>query len=264
MTADRRPRMLPARPHRTLALGLALVALLAARGVSASGPYQEGQDIEITGTVTDEAGHAVEGVTVVLEASRRAWRWSAINLEDKGRTIVDTARRQGRTDAGGRFTIAWRWHDYYNRFALLTARPAADGSGKLVEIERIDLTRRIEQGSPVVTSFIIPSSARPAPTPTSGSRSGSAPATGAGPSRPPAGSDAVTQRFEQAAQSVDEKNVYEAHGRPDRVEVFDRPGAQEVTWWYFEDGKAYRFEDGDLVQVVPFDPVEPFEDGGRR
>lgn len=247
MAAVRRPRMDSARPHRTLALGLALLALLAAAVVEA-GPYREGEDIEITGTVTDEAGHAVEGVTVVLEASRKAWRWSAVNLEEKGKTIVDTVRRRATTDAGGRFTIPWRWHDYYNLFALLTARENA--AGKLVEIERIDLTRRIRQGSPVVTTFIIPTSARPAST----GREAAAPA----PQPSAAARPTVSQRFAEAARSADERQVFQAQGQPDRVDVFDAPEAQEVTWWYFQLGKAYRFRDGELVQVVPFDPVEPF------
>ncbi len=48
-------------------------------------------------------------------------------------------------------------------------------------------------------------------------------------------------------------------GRPDRLKTFDYPDYEEVSWWYFADGKAYRFRDGKLDQVVHFEPVEPFD-----
>jgi hypothetical protein len=244
MAADYRPRMDLARLHRTVALGLALVAL--GTGGVAAGPYQEGQDIEITGTVTDEAGKAVEGVTVVLEAARRAWRFGALNLEEKGRTIVDTASRKATTGPGGRFTIAWRWHDYYNHFELVAGRTVRDAGGeRLVEIERIDLSRRIRQGSPVVTSIILPAASPPRQ-------------AGARPASPTPVQERVAERFDEAVRSEDEKRIVETHGRPDRVQVLDHTDYQEVTWWYFAAGKAYRFQDGELVQVIPFDPVEPF------
>jgi len=236
----------PVRAHRTVALGLALFSL-GAGGMAEAGPYQEGQDIEITGTVTDEAGKAVQGVTVVLEAARRAWRFGALNLEEKGRTIVDTASRKATTGPGGRFTIAWRWHDYYNQFELVAGRIVRDaGRERLVEIERIDLSRRIRQGSPVVTSIIIPAAA-------------SEPLR-AGPRQAPPtpAQQRVAERFSEAVRSEDEKRVFESHGRPDRVQVFDHTDYQEVTWWYFAAGKAYRFQDGALAHVIPFDPVEPF------
>jgi hypothetical protein len=237
--------MVPVRPHRSLVPGLVLVlCALAAGGAQARAPYAEGEEIEITGTVTNEAGQAVDGATVALEASRRAWRFRAANVEEKGRTVVDTARREATSGPGGRYTIPWRWHDYYNRFDLVVGRTVATTSGpQFQEIERIDLDRRIRQGSPVVTSFIIPSAKGP-----------SRPAATA----PPTASDRVEARFSDAVRSADERRVFADQGRPDRVEVLDHADYQEVTWWYFRAGKAYRFQDGELAQVVPFDPVEPF------
>jgi hypothetical protein len=44
-------------------------------------------------------------------------------------------------------------------------------------------------------------------------------------------------------------------GRPDRIRNVQYPGYLESSWWYFESGKVYRFHDGRLQQVVPFDPV---------
>lgn len=232
---------------------VAVLAALPTASLEARGPYSEGEEIEITGTAIDEDGGAVVGAMIVLRASRVGWSFRAINLEDKGRTVKDTTERSTRTDANGRFTIPWRWHDYYNRFELL-AGTASERGGKTMFAQkaRIDLTSRIRQGSPVVTSFTLaPSSgssrvASPPPTP--------APPRAQAPARP----SSAAERFNEAASSDDERRILREMGQPDRVEVFDGPAAQEVTWWYFRLGKAYRFVDGDLDEVSSFEPVEPF------
>jgi hypothetical protein len=43
------------------------------------------------------------------------------------------------------------------------------------------------------------------------------------------------------------------------VQTLEYPDYDEVTWWYFEQGKAYRFREGELQQVVNFDPVTPID-----
>ena len=67
----------------------------------------------------DPNGHALEGIEVVLRASRVGWSFGALNLEDRGRAVKDVSDRSTTTDAQGRFTLEWRWYDYYNRFELL-------------------------------------------------------------------------------------------------------------------------------------------------
>jgi hypothetical protein len=44
-------------------------------------------------------------------------------------------------------------------------------------------------------------------------------------------------------------------GKPDRIRNVQYPRHLESSWWYFESGRVYRFRDGRLEQVVPFDPV---------
>jgi hypothetical protein len=60
------------------------------------------------------------------------------------------------------------------------------------------------------------------------------------------------REFLATIDTDDERRVYQSQGKPDRVEERGR----ERTWWYFEHGRAYRFRDGALVEVKPFDPVE--------
>ncbi len=208
-----------------------VAAFLAGAVAGARAPYAEGEEIHITGTVVDAAGRPVSGATVLLEAFRVEWSFRAINLLDRGRTTVDTVTRRSETDETGRFVFDWTWHDYYNRFEL-AAGVSVEGAGGagFRELTRVDLSRRIGEGSPVVTTLAISDAAVVA----------------------------AADVFASALDTDDERRVYDQLGQPERVETFDRPGVQEVTWWYFGLGKAYRFEDGRLVQVVPFDPVEPF------
>jgi hypothetical protein len=210
---------------------LAVAALVTGAPADARAPYAEGERIQITGTVIDAEGRPVPETTVRLEASRVEWRFSAINFQDRGRATVDNVSRETETDGAGHFVIDWTWHDYYNRFALAAGvRVPSPGGQSFRELVRVDLDRRIGEGSPVVTTLAV--------------------ADGA--------AVAALDRFADALDTDDERRVYEQLGPPERVETFDRPDYQEVTWWYFRLGKAYRFQDGRLDQVVPFDAVEPF------
>ncbi|MGH9465027.1 MAG: carboxypeptidase-like regulatory domain-containing protein [Thermoanaerobaculia bacterium] len=212
---------------------VAVAALVTGPPAAARAPYAEGEEIQITGTVVDAAGRPAPGTTVRLEASRVEWSFGAINFQDRGRVTVDGVSRETQADDAGQFVIEWTWHDYYNRFALAAGVTVTGPGGRgFRELTRVDLGRRIVEGSPVVTTLAI--------------ADGTAVAV------------AVADRFAAALDTDDERRVYEQLGQPERIETFDRPDYQEVTWWYFQLGKAYRFQDGRLVQVVPFDPVEPF------
>ena len=68
--------------------------------------------------------------------------------------------------------------------------------------------------------------------------------------------DCEAFRGEMASvRTDDQRKVYQEMGKPDRIRNVQYPGHLESSWWYFESGRVYRFRDGRLEQVVPFDPV---------
>jgi hypothetical protein len=143
----------------------------------------------------------------------------------------NTRRLATVTDESGEFRLPWRWDDYFNRFDLVVAVSVRTTEGdELVELQRVDLSRRTQGGSPVVSAIQV------------------------------ADTDLVKsrQQFLAALDSEDERKVYEQAGQPERLDRVRFPDYEEVTWWYFRHGRAYRFHDGTLQQVIPFAPVEPF------
>jgi hypothetical protein len=220
----RRP---PPQPLRWLTAAVLLGVAFPAAGTA----YSEGEEIQFTGLVVDAAGRPVPQATVLLEAFRVQWSFHGLNRADRGRVAVDGVTRRVQTDDAGRFTLDWTWHDYYNRFELAAGVMLREPGGeRFRELARVDLGRRVDEGSPVVTTLTIADAALVA----------------------------AAHAFAAALETNDERRVYEQLGQPEQVATFERPDYQETTWWYFRLGKAYRFEDGRLVQVVPFDPVEPF------
>lgn len=191
-----------------------------------AGPYREGEFIDIAGTVTDSDGMPIPDVKVVLHAERRVFRIGAL-----GRTTRDTVRNVTTTDPGGQFEFRWRWVDYYNRFEIQAGMPTRSSAGESFEIlANLDLSDRIRKGSPVVASLVI--------------------------------DDTLfvesLKEFLASVDRADEKRIYDEMGIPDRVQHAEGTGDDEVTWWYFRSGKAYRFEAGQLQQVIHFDPITPF------
>ncbi len=63
------------------------------------------------------------------------------------------------------------------------------------------------------------------------------------------------RQFLASIQTEDQRKVYQEMGKPDRIRNIQYPTYLEASWWYFESGRVYRFRDGRLEQVVPFDPV---------
>ena len=213
------------RPRSSVVLLLCLVSL-AAGSVGSAGPYPEGEFIEIAGAVTDAEGLPIPDLTVVLEASRKAFSVTRMKSTERDSTRVSTE-----TDSTGQFNLQWRWVDYYNHFELQVG--VAEGIGDDAELqvfERVDLSKRIRGGSPVVTNVT------------------------------------VTERryldtmrdFSDSIDTEDERRIFEEMGNPDRVQKILSGNHEEVSWWYFQSGKAYRFRDGVLEQVVHFEPIEPF------
>ena len=231
MTSPRTGSVAAAPRRRRLAPALALAALLLGAAVpppAAAGrfPYAQGDEVTFTGVVTDAAGVPLPELQITLEASR-----AAFNIKRLGRVRENTRRLATVTDESGEFSLPWRWDDYFNRFDVVVAVPVRTPEGEeLVELQRVDLSRRTQQGSPVVAAIQV------------------------------VDTDLVETRrqFLAALDSEDERKVYEQAGQPDRLDQVRFPDYEEATWWYFRHGRAYRFRDGTLHQVIPFEPVEPF------
>lgn len=213
-------------PSFGLKLGLAILVLLAAVGVEA-GPYREGQPLEITGSVTDAEGMPVPDVTVVLKVRRKAF-----SFKKMGRTTRDTVEVSTRTDARGEYSLEWRWYDYYNRFELKAGVPVRKpGEEELEVLAEVDLGARMKQGSPVIANLVIEDTRFV---------------------------DSLRD-FVADLDSDAKREVYDEVGKPDRVQIIQYPTFDEVTWWYFQVGRAYRFRAGELDQIEEFDPVSPFQ-----
>lgn len=190
--------------------------------------YKKGEPIEITGVVTDTSGTPIEGVRVLLQAARSGFSVRSFRVEDQHTTrVADTTDRQGG------YSIRWPWNDYYNHFDLVVGIPVkrAGGREELHELARLDLTPKIRSGSPVVSAVTV------------------------------ADTDflAELRRFVASVDTPDEQRIYDQMGKPDAVDHLHAADHVESSWFYFNQGKAYRFRDGDFVEVVDFAPVRPFE-----
>lgn len=203
------------------------VLLLAAASPLAAARIAQGENVQVTGVVTDPQGRPLSNVRVSFEATR-----TYFSVRRFQRTQTEEIRRvAATTDAGGQFTIAWPWDNYFNHFELVVGVPVRKARKEtLVELAREDITRRFQGGSPVVVSLVVQAK----------------------------NAEFVTKLRELLAsiQSDDERRVYDEMGKPDKVERVVYPGRTEVSWWYFDAGRVYRFKDGRLEQVVPFEPVQ--------
>ena len=191
-----------------------------------AGPYPEGEFIEIVGAVIDTEGMPIADMTVTLEGSRKAFSVTKMKSTERDRTRIST-----KTDSAGQFSLRWRWVDYYNHFELLVG--VAEGAGDDAELEvfeRADISKQIRGGSPVVTNVTVAERR---------------------------GVDTL-QDLSASVDTEDERRIFAEMGNPDRVQRTVSGDHEEVSWWYFQSGKAYRFKDGVLDQVVHFEPIEPF------
>jgi hypothetical protein len=212
------------RPRPVLPCLLALALLLAALPCAAAARYAQGERLQITGIVSDPQGQPIQGVRVVLAGSRNVF-----SLREFRRVDQNTRPVAATTDAAGSFTIEWPWDSYFNKFELIAGVPVRRAGGKeeLQELARVDVTSQILAGSPVVTALTIENR------------------------------KFIDQlrAFLATVESDDERRIYQEMGKPDRVRAVRYPDYEEASWWYFESGRMYRFRDGKLEQVVPFDPV---------
>lgn len=224
-TPDRSPHLrAPRFPWQVLALAVLLAVSLASPAAAVH--YKQGDPIQLTGIVSDAKGSPLAGVRVILEASRSYFSIRQLRRDEKDvRTVLAT------TDDHGSYTIVWPWDSYYNRFSIVVGVPVKLRSGeKLQELDRQEVTRQVAGGSPVVVSAVIQDR----------------------------GFLDRYRAFLASIQTDDQRKVYDELGKPDKVQNVQLPGHLESSWWYFEIGRVYRFRDGRLEQVVPFDPVKGF------
>lgn len=218
--------------RRTAGLLAAALVLLSALPASAlsilGGRFETGQRVEVTGLVTDPDGRPLADVEVVLELAREVF-----SLRELGRTTKKVTPVTTTTNGRGEYTIAFPWDDYYNKFELVVGVPVRGRNGeRFTELERVDLTRRLQKGSPVVATVTVENAAF----------------------------IRNLREFLAAVDSEDEQRVYRELGRPDRVRETKSPNQSETAWWYFDVGRVYRFVDGRLRGTERFDPVEGFEE----
>jgi hypothetical protein len=216
-----------------------LAILLCAAGISAVGflgpgarpaaAFSRGETVHFVGDVADPAGHPMPGLTVTLTAARSYFSLRKMqSAEASVRTVSAT------TDAAGHYALDWPWDDHYNSFVLAVGFPVRKArSGQVEELERRDVSDELVRraaGGPFATSFTVKNAAYVE----------------------------KVRRFVGRLASEDERRVYDDMGHPDEVKNVHYADHDEVSWWYFESGKVYRFESGKLAQVVPFDPIKPF------
>lgn len=191
---------------------------------AAGARYGQGERIQVTGIVADAQGQPIPEVRVVLEATR-----TYFSVRELRRTADKEVRRvAATTNAAGEYTLVWPWDSYFNHFELAAGVPVRTRAGDGVqELARQDVTRRLLAGSPAVISVTIENRQ-------------------------------VLDRLREFLASIrteDQRKVYDEMGKPDRVRNVQYPTYLESSWWYFESGRMYRFRDGRLEQVIPFDPV---------
>jgi hypothetical protein len=187
--------------------------------------YTEGQSITVQGIVSDIAGKPVHDVQVVLEASR-----SGFSLYPFGSNKHDLVTGTATTDAQGNYGLQFPWNHHYDHFELVVAIGVATAHGDdRQELRRLDITRYVQQGTPVVVPVTL--------------------------------ADThfldTLREFLGSLRTDEEQKAYHQAGKPDRVDRTTYPDHVDTAWWYFEQGKVYRFRDGHLQTIDSFAPVKP-------
>lgn len=187
---------------------------------------ENGQWVTLAGRVTDGGGEVLPGLKVVLEASR-----SFFSLRHLERREKDLRRVSTLTAEDGSYELLWRWDDYFNRLRLgVTVPVERSETRKAGYLEQVDVTRRLAATGSARVPLVI---------------------------RDEEFVDAL-RRFEATIVSSEQQEIYRRLGYPDEVEVLALPGGREASWWYFDRGEVYRFADGRLTEVEPFEPVRSF------
>ena len=228
---ERARRAAPARrPGAAVLLAAATIAWLGAGcastpAVGARFPYEAGDAVTIQGVVTDGAGTPLDDLEVVLEASRLG-----VGIYPPGQRKREIVTGSTRTNAAGEYGLELTWNRRFNHFELVVGVPVASPQGEILqELARVDVTRRLKQGSPVAVPVTLEDTAFLT----------------------------TLREFLAALRTADEHRVYRETGKPDRVDRVKYPDRDESAWWYFRHGKVFRFRDGRLDRVEDFPPVKP-------
>lgn len=218
------------RPGRQLQLRFfalcLLLAVLPAQPEAAAQTKEAPGVIEIAGIITDADGRGLPELQVVLEASHRTFEFKELSRVSRGQT-----QRTAYTDPLGRYSLRWNPNSYFNHFDLIIGMNVRVPEGdKFYTLERLPLTDRMwDERSLTVDATI---------------------------------ADTTFlnryRSFVRGLSSPDERDVYERMGIPAKIDRLQLATHEEVSWWYFEVGKAYRFKGGVLAEVSEFDPVLPF------
>ncbi|HET9765960.1 MAG TPA: hypothetical protein VFS60_03880 [Thermoanaerobaculia bacterium] len=188
-------------------------------------PYEAGQQVTVQGVVRDAKGQPLGDLRVTLEASR-----TGFSLYPWGNHKREVATGSAHTTAAGEFGLQFPWNGHFTHFELVVAVPVATAQGEdQHELWRDDITRRVQQGSPVAVPVELADTAFLE----------------------------TLRQFLGSLRTDEERNTYRQVGRPDRVDNTSYPDRLETAWWYFRAGKVYRFRDGRLEKVEEFSPVQP-------
>lgn len=181
---------------------------------------------QISGYVRDASGQPIAGVTVLLEASRTAFR-----LRSFKRQTTEPVQLPTTTDTSGRFTFPWRQDRHFTDIELHVALPVKKGGRDAFErFLSQDISEQVRAAEgPLEVLLTVQDSTQLA----------------------------WLRRFLDGTAHADEDKVFRDMGRPDRLDRDDV--LDESSWWYFSAGKVYHFRAGKLDQVTHFDPV-----GGTR
>ena len=133
------------------------------------------------------------------------------------------------TNAAGEYTLTWPWDGYFNHFEVVVGLPVRVPTGeRLEELACQDVTSRVQTGSTAEVAVTVENRE-------------------------------FLDGFRKFVASLtdDQRRVYQEMGKPDRIRDLQYPDYLESSWWYLERGRVYRFRDGRLEQVVPFEPTSP-------
>ena len=209
---------------RRIVLALIVVAAVLVTAVPLPAQQLErGTPVAVGGKVLDSSRSSLGGVTILFEASKRSKR----KKQEEEPTDKVTLPVQANED--GTFAFEWRWDPYYNTFHLAVALPIRQEAHQSFEVlHRVDISDALVLGGIVEQELIVGESA----------------------------GLVWLRRFLGEEASESERRIFQEMGRPDRYDAAKEEGG-ESAWWYFTAGKVYWFQDGELVQVVPFDSIEP-------